>query len=172
LGTPYKVTNHAPYPLKCLWSAHPLFDVRPNTRIVLPQGVRVRIAWSKDSRLGPLCAEHDWPVTKDAHGREVDLSVVASGELGFADKIFTTKLTEGWCALHDPKNGDFAAFAFSPEQVPYVGVWINQGGWPLEGETCFNVALEPCTGYPDQLDIALLRNEVTSVPAKGTLSCA
>jgi hypothetical protein len=109
-------------------------------------------------------------LTTDASGEAVDLSVIASGVLGFADKLYTTRLPEGWCALYDPESGDFVAFTFSPEQVPYVGVWINQGGWPLEGEPSFNVALEPCMGYPDRLDIAVLRDEVTAVPAKGTLS--
>ena len=165
----YRATNLAPYEFKCLFSAHPLFGVRPNVRVLLPEGVKVRVDWSRDFRLGPLCTEHTWPVTIDSQGDEVDLSVIGSGRQGFADKFYTTRLVEGWCALHDPESGDFVAFSFSPEEVPFVGVWINQGGWPLEGTASFNAALEPCTGYPDRLDIAAVRNEVGSVPAKGTL---
>jgi galactose mutarotase-like enzyme len=165
----YRVTNLAPYPFPCLWSAHPLFAVSPGSRILLPEGVRVRTDWSKENRLGPICTEHPWPMTTDTAGQRVDLSFVTSGQLGFADKLYSTRLTEGWCALHDPATGDFVSFAFSTDEVPYVGVWINQGGWPLVGGKCFNVALEPCTGYPDRLDIAVLRNEFQSVPPRGTL---
>jgi hypothetical protein len=165
----YQVTNHAPYALKCAWSAHPLFVAKPNMRVLLPDGTRVRVDWSKGFRLGPLCTEHAWPKTVDSNGDEVDLSTIMSGEVGFADKLYTTKLKEGWCALHDPQAGNFVAFGFSPHQIPYVGVWLNQGGWPLEGKPSFNMALEPCMGYPDRLDIAALRNELCEIPAAGTL---
>jgi galactose mutarotase-like enzyme len=165
----YRVTNPAPYEFKCFWAAHPIFAVRPNMRILLPDGIRVRVDWSKNSRLGPLCTEHPWPITTDASGEQADLSTILSDQAGFADKVYTTQLPEGWCALHDPENGDFVSFSFSPDEIPYVGVWINQGGWPLEGKACFNVALEPCTGYPDRLDIAVIRNECTSIPAGETL---
>ena len=164
----YQLTSVARHPFKFLWSAHPLFAACPGMRVLLPEGIRVRVDWSKDLRLGPLCTEHSWPITHDAHGQEVDLSTIRSGEMGFADKLYTTRLSEGRCALFDPETQDFVAFTFSPDEVPYVGIWINQGGWPLQGKTCFNVALEPCVGYPDRLDIAVLRHEVCSVSAKGT----
>ncbi|MHB0857564.1 MAG: aldose epimerase family protein [Anaerolineae bacterium] len=164
----YQVTNPAAYPLKYIWSAHPLFAARPSMRVLLPKGIRVRVDWSKDARLGSICTEHPWPVTLDKEGQEVDLSLVQSDVLGCADKFYSTRLAEGKCALYDPEREEYVGFSFSPEEIPYVGVWINQGGWPLEGKTCFHVALEPCTGYPDRLDIAILRDEYAVVSAKGT----
>ncbi|NLF02554.1 MAG: hypothetical protein GX601_16425 [Anaerolineales bacterium] len=166
----YQVTNLAPFDIRALYAAHCLFAVQPDTRILLPDGVRVRVDWSKDSRLGTVCDAHAWPTTQDTHGNPVDLSLIRSGELGTADKVYTTRLDEGWCALHHPATGRYMAFTFSPAELPYVGVWINQGGWPLQGQPCFHAALEPCTGFPDRLDIAVPRNEAGTVPARGSCS--
>ncbi len=167
----YQVTNHAAYPFKCMWSAHPLFRAVPNMRILLPQseGLRVRVDASMHGRLGPLCTEHSWPFTTDSQGQTVDLSLVKSPEARFGDKLYTTRLSEGLCALFDPASETYVGFTFSPDEVPYVGLWINQGAWPQDNEPCFNVALEPCTGYPDRLDIAIQREECRTIPAHGTL---
>jgi hypothetical protein len=37
----------------------------------------------------------------------------------------------------------------------FLGIWTSQGGWPFNAQPSFNVALEPCSGYHDRLDIAL-----------------
>jgi hypothetical protein len=164
----YQVTNLAPYAMHFLYSAHCLFAVRPDTRILLPGRFDVRIDWSKDFRLGALCDSHPWPVTNDRDGHSVDLSHIGSGDLGFADKFYTTRLDEGWCAFHHADSGYFTAFTFAPDDTPYVGVWVNEGGWPLDGKPCFHAALEPCTGFPDRLDIAVPRNEASLVPPESS----
>ena len=48
----YALVNRAPFSFKFIWSAHPLFALRPGMRIYLPPAVRVRVDWSKDERLG------------------------------------------------------------------------------------------------------------------------
>jgi hypothetical protein len=59
---------------------------------------------------------------------------------------------------------------FSPVQIPYIGLSINLGGWPLEGPGYYNLGLEPCNGYPDRLDVAARHGECITLPARGTLS--
>jgi hypothetical protein len=163
----YCATNLSAFEIRCMYAAHCLLAVTPRMRVLLPPDIRVRIDWSKHARLGTVLTEHPWPVTRDTHGDEVDLSVMASDEAGFADKYFTTKVREGYCALHDPTAGDFVGFKFSPRELPYVGVWINQGGWPLDETPVLHAALEPCTGCPDRLDIAIQRGEADAIPALG-----
>jgi hypothetical protein len=155
----YALTNHAPFPFPFLWSAHPLLVPRPGMRIHLPSETRVRVDWSKDDRLGGVLAEHPWPLTRDSQGREVDLSLISGPETGHVDKLYTTRLHEGWCALHDPADGFYVVMLFQPEQVPYVGLSINLGGWPLDRSPYYNVGLEPCNGYPDRLDLAVARGD-------------
>jgi hypothetical protein len=131
--------------------------------------VRVRLEVSFTGRLGPLLAEHPWPRTVDRQGREVDLSLVGPEGQGEADKLYTTPVPEGWAALHDGASDQWLAFTFDPAQVPLVGIWANRSGWPSD-RPCFNLALEPCSGCPDRLDIAIPRGEYQTVPAEGDLA--
>jgi hypothetical protein len=153
----YALVHYGSAPFKFLWSSHPLFALRPGMRIHLPPGVRVRVDWSRDERLGRLFDEHPWPHTHDRAGQAVDLSLILPADAGLVDKLYTTRLDEGWCALHEPATGRYAAFVFAPETIPYVGLSINLGGWPVEGPGYYNLGLEPCGGYPDRLDLAIER---------------
>jgi hypothetical protein len=158
----YRVSNHNPFPLQYLWSAHPLLAPQPGMRILLPHGTRVLVDWSKGARLGDFGALHDWPHTRDCSGKAVDLSLILGEDAGTVEKLYTTSLSEGWCALYNPSDGRFSAFTFSTAQVPTVGLSINLGGWPVGEPGYYNLGLEPCSGYPDRLDNAV---------EQGTNSC-
>ncbi len=149
----YRVENPTPFPFYCMWSAHPLFEASSATRVVLPTKGHVLVDFSLGDRLGAPLDSHNWPLTHDAHGRPVDLSRLTPGA-GQADKLYATALEAGWCALHDEHTGDYVGFTFDLREVPYVGIWLNQDAWPSPDQPCFNVALEPCNGYPDRVDIA------------------
>ena len=168
----YALVNPSPFPIKYLWSSHPLIAPQPGMRIYLPEGVKVRVDWSKDGRLGDPLAEHDWPLTRDCFGNAVDLSLILSEQARLVDKLYTTRLSQGWCAVHDPTSGLYVAFVFSPEKIPYVGLSINMGGWPVDefGQKpgYYNLGLEPCNGYPDRLDFAIARGACQTLPAEGS----
>jgi len=169
LRVEYRLENLSPFPLRYLWSAHPLLAAMPGMRVRLPEGVCVRVDWSKDGRLGQLGVEHAWPVARTNDGRETRLDVLPLEDAGTADKLYSTRLPStadtGWCSLHDPASGDQLTLRFDPARVPYIGVWLNMGGWPVgpEATPCYNVALEPCTGFPDRLDEAVLREEAATL---------
>jgi galactose mutarotase-like enzyme len=168
-ATFYRVHNPTAFPFTCVWSTHPLFVATPQTRVLLPEGVRVRLEVSFTGRLGPLLAEHPWPRTRDRRGQEVDLSLFGPEGQGEADKLYTTPVAVGWAALHDGASDQWLAFTFDPAEVPLVGYWANRGGWPPD-RPCFNLALEPCSGCPDRLDIAIPRGEYQTVPPEGDLA--
>jgi hypothetical protein len=155
----YTLENLSPRPFRYLWSSHPLLALRPGMRICLPEGVTVRVDWSKDARLGDLLNEHPWPATLDSQGSPVDLSLILPEDVRRVDKLYTSRLAQGWCGLYEPANGRYAAFVFSPLEIPYVGLSINLGGWPVDesGQQpgYYNLGLEPCNGYPDRLDHAI-----------------
>jgi galactose mutarotase-like enzyme len=169
LALRYRATNHAAVELPYIWSAHPLFAVTAATRILLPAGVTaLTLNSSMSGRLGRPYRTVGWPAATDGEGRAVDLSRLTPGA-GHGDKLYTTApLDEGWCALYDEATGTYAGFAFDPREVPHLGVWINQDGWPTQGPTCFNVALEPCTGWPDDLAQAAERGTMRVLPAYGS----
>jgi len=168
----YALVNPTSFPIKYLWSSHPLIAPQPGMRIYLPEGAKVRVDWSKDGRLGGLLAEHDWPLTQDCSGNAVDLSLILSEQAQLVDKLYTTRLSQGWCAAHDPASGMYVAFVFSPEKIPYVGLSINLGGWPVDesGQNpgYYNLGLEPCNGYPDRLDLAIASGACQVLPAEGS----
>jgi hypothetical protein len=166
----YAVTNRAPCPLGALWSMHPFFRVTPDTRILLPEPTRIRVEVSKSARLGGFLAEHAWPVAQARDGEPVDLSVVGPVDPRFMEKIFTDELREGWAALYSPSNDHFVAMTFDPSAVPHVGIAAMRGGWPESGEPSYSVILEPCTGWPDRLDIAIPRGRAMTIPAKSAVT--
>ena len=65
--------------------------------------------------------------------------------------------------MYDRKTSDFIKLSFPADRIPYVGLWINEGGWPFDGKPSFNVALEPCTGCPDKLETAVQQGEYASI---------
>jgi hypothetical protein len=166
----YRLINHAPFPFPFIWSAHPLLAIRPGSRILLPDGIRVLVDWSRDKRLGEPLTEHDWPETRDRDGQLVDLSLILDRKAGTVEKLYTNRLNEGWCALHDAADGFYVAMLFDPDEIPFVGLSINFGGWPVEGPGYYNLGLEPCNGFPDRLDLALERGSCPVVPPTGQLS--
>jgi len=159
----YQLKNLSSFEFKYIWAAHSLLSVTPGTKIVLPGKPMIRTDWSKHDRLGKVLYETTWPQAKTRKGDVVDMSIVGSPDLDEATKFYTTELEQGWCALYKPDTGNFIKFSFPLDKVPYVGVWKNEGGWPLEGNSYYHVALEPCTGCPDKLDTAIQRGEYAQV---------
>jgi hypothetical protein len=159
----YALTNRSMQSIKYLWSAHPLFAPRPGMRIYLPAGTSVLVDWSKEDRLGKIFQNHPWPITQDSTGNWVDLSLIQSADSRMVDKLYTTRLSEGYCLLYDPQDARYCAFIFPVKEVPFVGLSINMGGWPVDGPGYYNLGIEPCSGYPDSLELAIRQGVASSV---------
>jgi hypothetical protein len=100
----------------------------------------------------------------------VDLNRIVSSTAGTAEKLFTPRLWEGFCGVFLPRGNETIAFRFDPRLVPYLGIWICQGGWPSSrADKHFTVALEPCNGRPDSLETAIRRNECAVLSPSGMM---
>ncbi|NUQ00272.1 MAG: hypothetical protein HUU35_10500 [Armatimonadetes bacterium] len=161
----YRVVNQAALELPYLYSAHPLLRVSPGTRLLLPNEVRwARVDNSLNHRVGALGDTLAWPRAVLPGGATVDLGEVVGAELSAGDKLYSEPPgSAGWCGLVDPVRQVVCGFRFDPAELPRVGIWQNQGWQPGQ----LNVALEPCSGYPDRLDLALARGEARRLPAGG-----
>ncbi len=161
----YLVRNESELPLPYLYSAHPLLHATPGCRVVLPEGTdRMRVDNSARLRLGGVGDEVGWPTATDRDGRPVQLDVLTGAHLGTGDKLYTPRLADhGRAGLIDAERGVWVGFAWATARLPRLGVWLNQGGF--RGD--FNLALEPCSGYPDRLDVALARGEAQVLPPGG-----
>lgn len=170
LDIAYRVTNPTPYPLHALWSMHPFLRVSPEARTLLPEAVSVRVERTKGGRLGHFLTEHPWPLTTDADGHAIDLSLQGSPDPRWMEKLFTTRLTEGWAGMHDPVDDHYLRFTFDPGAVPFVGLAQMRGGWPENDAASISLILEPCSGWPDRLDIAIRRGECVTLLPKSELA--
>lgn len=160
----YKVTNLANHDFEFIWAAHPLFNCDENTVIVLPESVdKIINAFGGSERLGDYGAYHSWPVTHTVSGDAYNMSNICPETSKACEKYYVHgKIKEGWCAIYNTNTGSYVSLTFPVEQVPYLGIWLNEGGY-LEQ---YNIALEPCTGSFDAVDIASLRGQVGLIKAK------
>lgn len=163
----YKAINLSNFDFEFLWAAHPLFNCCENTRILLPESVHEVINTVPGKRLGDFGKIHSWPVTHTPDGQKYDMSVVSPENPELYEKYYVLgELKEGWCALHDTGNGDVIGLSYPVDKVPYLGLWINEGGYAGQ----FNAALEPCIGAMDRLDTAKQWNQVGIIKAKSEVN--
>jgi Aldose 1-epimerase len=168
LDLEYEITNTGSQPFKYLWSAHPLLTVQAGAQIVLPAEVsEVLVDYSAGNRfaIGKTIA---WPHASTTGGKSVALNHIFGPQQRTADKLFTPRLTQGYCGLRFPATAEAIVFRFDPQLVPFVGIWICQGGFPSDGPPEFTVALEPCGGRPDSLATAIARGECPELLAHAT----
>jgi galactose mutarotase-like enzyme len=144
-------TGHAPFPW--IWSSHPLLNVQPGTVLTVPGLSTVKVAAVQGRQDWQENDVVEWPPGTDANGAEFTFPE----EGRWAAKLFGDLGTEGRMALTDPRRGERLEFVVNPQTVPQVGIWINCRGWSPAGRTpYYNLALEPCIGAPDRLDLAVL----------------
>lgn len=162
----YEATNLSQSIVKFLWSAHPLLRVEAGAEIILPKEVKeIEVGWSAEESLGKPGERCTWPEATERSGRTIKLNRIVSPSAGTAEKLFTPRLSQGFCGMFLPRENEGIAFRFDPGLVPYLGIWICQGGWPTSrAAKHFTVALEPCIGRPDSLEKAVRRNECAVLP--------
>jgi galactose mutarotase-like enzyme len=167
LRVDYAVTNLSGAPFSFLWAAHPLLQVREGMKLHVPPGLtEIEVSYSEEGRLGVFGSKQPWPLARSASGESVDLSTVESNNGRFAEKYyFTSRLGpgSGYAGISDPATGEALMFRFPAEQVPYLAVWANYGGFGGN----YHVALEPATGRMDELAHAVREGEAAVIPARG-----
>ncbi len=152
----YRVTNQGAEPVSLLYAAHPLLAISVGDRVVLPEEVRtLKVIHAR----GPMpLAEGTTVAWPRPHGSSeaVDLSVTGAAEAGAAAMLYSGRLQRGACGLYRTHAGQGIAVRFSPDQLPYLGVWLCYGGWPEEGgqPKQYAVALEPTFAPHGRLDQA------------------
>lgn len=155
----YAVTNLSSFPFSFLWAAHPLLQIEEGMELIVPEGLsQVAVSYSERGRLGQTGELRSWPEPfADRPGLRLDRTGGRHEQT--AEKFyFTGGLPEGRASLYDPKKREGLTFLFPKEQVPYLSVWANYGGY--QGQ--YHLALEPATGYLDDLAYAMERKSVAA----------
>ncbi|RXH54609.1 aldose epimerase [Granulicella sibirica] len=134
----YVVENVGSETTSFLYACHPLLAVEEGDVVVMPAEVtRLAVHSSLGARLG---GEVSWPEHEG-----MDLGLVLGRDAGVAEMLYTPRLTAGWCGVYRAKAGQGIVLRFDPEMLPYVGMWLCYGGWPVPGAepVQYAVALEP-----------------------------
>jgi galactose mutarotase-like enzyme len=148
----YRVRNTGESPFPWIWCAHPLLNIQPGTTLELPSVHQVKL----DAVHGlPELSRGDivsWPDAFEGDGSRFAFP----GEGAWAVKLFSDVGQSGRMILTDPRRGERLEMLVRPDEVPQVGIWINNRGWAPPGrQPYYNLGLEPAIGAPDRLDEAV-----------------
>jgi galactose mutarotase-like enzyme len=148
----YRVRNTGDSPFPWIWCAHPILTVQPGTTLELPSVHQVRL----DAVHGlPELSRGDivgWPGAFGGDGGRFRFP----DDGAWAVKLFGDVGPSGRMILTDPRRGERLEMEVRPEEVPQVGIWINNRGWAPPGRSAYcNLGLEPAIGAPDRLDEAV-----------------
>jgi len=156
----YFLENYGPVEFHYIWAAHPLFNTCPGMEFIVPEGMNRIFNSVPGRRLGRYGREISFPMSTDYQGNSFDLSKVPEkNTFGYQKYFFTDKVPEGRCSLRNPENGLDITLSFPETQVPYLGMWLNEGGW--EGQ--YNIAPEPATAAMDRIDFSRMWNMGSSI---------
>ncbi len=162
----YTLQNLGDAPMPYLWAAHPQFVAGADCQILVPSQVTQVInslpaSWG----WGPPETRFDWPEATAIDGRRVRIDQVGPASLHQARKFFAMPAARpSWVALHRHTAGHWLRMEWGPHQVPYLGLWVDEGAVNQEAV----VAPEPSTGWYDDLALAFAKGQVTTVAAQET----
>jgi hypothetical protein len=139
LRVDYRVSTDVDDDLYFLWAAHPLFDSRPGTRVVLGHRPMSLVRYG-DPTSGPI---DTWPA--DGVSVEGDLGVGAS------EKLFLAPGSEDVVVSLVDSDGPSLTMRWRRVDVPYVGLWLDNRAYSRHPV----VAIEPTNWTDDALDSAV-----------------
>jgi hypothetical protein len=169
LGIEETVTNEGPESMDCMWGHHPAFGpplLSPGCSL----DTGARFVESDDSydvpgNDLPLGQTWPWPVVRDIHDREVDLSQVPAPNSGHSRLVFLKDFETTWYALSNPVLGLGVGLVWSKELFPYVCLYQEAGGvleYPWYG-AAYVLMLEPNSSYPGQGLLATIEKTGTQL---------
>ena len=145
----YLVKNNGEEPLKYIYSAHPLLAADEQTQLVLPDEIDKMFVFVSMNIPGLTDKTWiDWP-TENA-----GLDTPYSPQKCSAVKLYSDQLTQGRAAVYHKDVREGLEFEFDTENLPHLGVLIQQGYAPDEDEVSDRpmfLALEPTTGIGDDM---------------------
>jgi len=150
-----KSVNDAPLP--CMWAFHCLMTYREDMEFTYPPGTERFINVLNGTPLGEEGRIYE------AHGKEIDFSRLPvqsiagySGKPYYVKYYSTDRAMEGSCSIYYPSEDVRVGFRYDAEILPWLGVWINGGGF--KGDK--NTAMEMTNGYYDSVSRGLENNRI------------
>ena len=148
-----KITNESEQSLEFSWLQHVTFGepfLSSDCVIDLEAGTILTHTQEIPGSLLPIKAKSDWPIAKDKHGHEIDLSRIPPKEKRTHDLVYIMDLKEGWYAITNTRIKLGFGLIWDKNIFPYIWFWRPLGGawdYPWFGRA-WSVGLEPCTSWP------------------------
>ncbi len=151
----YTLKNPTRYTMKYLWAAHVMLNAQTGSKFLVPDECDSGICmFSNNERIGNYGEKFSYPINKDKNGVTHDMSVMRDISVNEDEKYyFANKLTkDGFIGVTYPENGKKFIMHFPTENVPYIGIMNDEGGW----DGMYLCILEPCSAPYDRPDLASL----------------
>lgn len=153
----YTVENTGAAPLAGLWAAHPQFAATAATKICLPAVTSAVIVVQPMGNWAPEGTRISWPVVTLPDGQPISLDRVTSAELHQSRKVYVLPDEPvAWARLVETTAKHWLHMAWDAAKVPYLGIWVDEGRF----NPALAIALEPSTGYYDDLPRAVAHDRV------------
>ncbi len=148
----YILQNLGAEPLPYLWAAHPQLTTGMDGQVILPAEVtRVMNTIPESWGWGPPETHFDWPEAQGVDGSPLRLDLIGPPSHHKARKFYSLPdVHPAWAAVLRRQTGHWIRFEWDPLELPYLGVWIDEGALSAESV----VALEPTSAYYDDLGLA------------------
>jgi len=155
----YSLTNEEAFAWPWYWGAHAMLAGQHDLQIELPAQQQFRIDELAKEIEGAEGHNLEWPHYPLQDGDSFDLSRCFDEQTApraFADKIFVRSPEQGVVSVANAGTSERLAIRYDPRQLPWLGLWINNGGWSgCDSEPYFNLGLEPTTAAFDSVSHAI-----------------
>jgi len=152
----YKIQNNELFDLPGFWTFHPLFAASEAMTFEWPGCKGIELAHA-DAELGPQGELLSFPI--GVAGNILN-RIRAYSEKTTRKFFHAGKYESGTAFLHN--SNLTIGLKWDPRQIPYLGVWINEGGY----EKGYNIAIEPSTGYYDTIKRAMAKHTLNPIKPK------
>ncbi len=160
----YQLTNLSGFDIDFVWAAHSMFYLEEGAELVLPEAVKSVVGtFDIPGKFGRYGDEYAWPVGTLPDGSARDFRKLRPKSARDCYKYYVKeKMPEGWCGVKYHQSNFSLVLSFPVEQVPYLGVLPNEGGW----QDLYNIFLEPCTAPFDRADAARYRGQGSTLKGR------
>ena len=154
----YSLTNNGDQRLPAYWCAHPLIAIERGVKIEIDGSPILRVDDAAMQQLSDSGSEQRWPNLKLRNGKTLDLAhafISDGAQESIASKIFVRSPATAAASIQ-LGDDERLTFRFDPAELPWLGLWINNGGWSGCGsEPYMNLGFEPATSPYDCVNQAI-----------------
>ncbi len=158
----YEIENAGDADFPCLWAMHGLLRFKEDMRLSYPEGMDRVVNVLPDTPLGEKdrefslsSGEYDFSRLPDAEALKRAGFQEGDEAAPYYMKYYGTgRIGKGACQVLYPSDGIKAVFSYDAEKLPWLGVWINGGGFSGD----YNLAMEMTNGFYDQVSTAMENN--------------